>query len=306
MCDETDSAQFDAALARRGLNRRQFAAMGAAVLVWACSSGKPEAAGPEAGSSPSGPAPLGEAMVSIDTPDGDADAFFVHPASGRHPAILLWPDVGGLRDAFKLMARRLARQGYAVLAVNPYYRGARAPVLESFSEWMTPEGKAKIQPLRNGLSADAVTRDARAYVAWLDGQEAVDSTARIGTMGFCMGGPFTVRTAAAAPKRVGAAASLHGGGLATDAADSPHRLLGQTEAAYLFAIAQNDDAKEPETKDALRKAADKARRPAEIEVYPADHGWTVPDSPAYDEPAAERAWARLSALFSERLKTKAG
>lgn len=304
MCDENDLSQFDAALARRGMNRRQFAAMGAAVLVWACSSGEPEAAEPEGKAASQ--TPLSEAMVSIDTPDGAADAFFVHPASGRHPAILLWPDVGGLREAFKVMARNLARQGYAVLAVNPYYRGAQSPILQSFSEWMTPEGKAKIQPLRAALTADAITRDATAYIIWLDEREAVDSTARVGTMGFCMGGPFTVRTAAAVPKRVGAAASLHGGGLVTEEANSPHRLLRQTQAAYLFAIARNDDAKEPGVKDVLRQAAEKAGRPAEIEVYPADHGWTVPDSPAYDKVAAERAWTRLSALFSERLKTKAG
>jgi carboxymethylenebutenolidase len=304
MCDETDLSRFDAALARRGLNRRQFAAMGAAVLVWACSSGKPEAAEPDtAGASASD---IGETMVSIDTPDGKADAFFVHPASGRYPGVLLWPDIGGLREAFKMMARRLAAQGYAVLAVNPYYRGAQSPVLQSFSEWMTPEGKARIQPLREALTADAITRDAKAYVAWLDRQDAVDRTARIGTMGFCMGGPFTIRTAAAVPARIGAAASLHGAGLVGEGADSPHRLLGQTQAAYLFAIARNDDAKEPGVKDALRQAAEKARRPAEIEVYPADHGWTVPDSPVYDKAAAERAWERLSALFSQRLKTKAG
>lgn len=306
MCDEPDLSQFDAALARRGLSRRQFAAMGTAVLAWACSGGKPEAAGPETAAAPTDAPSLAEGAVSIETPDGEADAFFVHPEAGRYPAILLWPDVAGLREAFRGMARRLARQGYAVLAVNPYYRNAPSPQFESFSEWMTAGGRARIQPMRAALTPQAVTRDAKAHLAWLDGQDAADSTAGIGTMGFCMGGPFTIRTAAAVPGRVAAAASLHGGGLVTGEADSPHLLLDRTEASYLFAIARNDDAKDPGASDILRKAAEQAGRPAEVEVYPADHGWTVPDSPAYDEAAAERAWQRLSALFSRRLKTKAG
>lgn len=247
--------------------------------------------------------PLHESVVSLPAGDGTGDAFFVHPARGRHPAILVWPDIAGLRDTFKEMARRLARQGYAVLVVNPYYRGARSPVLERFSDWLTDEGKAKIQPLRSALTAEAITRDADAYTRWLLAQDVVERTAKIGTLGFCMGGPFTVWTAAAIA-HVGAAASMHGAGLVTDAPSSPHRMLGKGDAAYLFAIAQNDDTKDPSSQGTLRNAAKEAGRDAEIEVYPADHGWTVPDSPAYDASAAERAWQRILALFNAQLTRK--
>jgi carboxymethylenebutenolidase len=238
-------------------------------------------------------------MVNITTADGMADAFFVHPARGRHPGVIFWPDVAGLREVNKVMARRLAAAGHAVLVVNPYYRDAPAPIMDSLSEWRTPEGQAKLTPMRANVTPEAVSRDAAAFVAFLDGDAAIDTRRKIGTQGYCMGGPFTVRTAAAAPGRVGAAASFHGGGLVEDKPDSPHRLLGKTKASYLFAIARNDDARQPEAKDALRKAAAEAGRPAEIEVYPADHGWCVADAPAYDPTQAERAWDRLLALYAK-------
>jgi carboxymethylenebutenolidase len=290
MCDDFTEAAEDEALARKGLSRRDFAALGAAATIVACSGGDGEAK--DAGD-------LTERMVQVPTPDGTCDAFFVHPAKGAHPGVVFWPDVAGLRDAKKVMARRLAASGYAVLVVNPYYRGARAPVLDSMAAWRTPEGQAKIGPLRTALNADAVTRDGKAFVAWLDTQPAVDKRRKIGTQGYCMGGPFTVRTAFAAPERVGAAASFHGGGLVGAEPDSPVKLLDKTRAAYLFAIARNDDSRAPGDKDALRAAAEAAKRPAEIEVYPADHGWCVPDAPAYDQVQADRAWDRLLALYAK-------
>jgi carboxymethylenebutenolidase len=185
-----------------------------------------------------------------------------------------------------------------VLVVNQYYRDARAPIVETLADFRTPEGQAKLGPLRAKVTADRVTRDGAAFVAFLDAQDAVDKRRRIGTQGYCMGGPFTVRTAFAAPGRVGAAASFHGNGLVEDAADSPHRLLARTGASYLIAIARNDDARAPADKETLRQAAAAAGRAAEIEVYPADHGWCVPDAPAYDEVQADRAWARLLALYA--------
>ena len=287
MCDEFTLSDEDAALAARGLNRRQFAAMTTAAALAACTSTGGKAASPA----------LTEAMVEIPTADGNADAFLVHPGKGSHPAVILWPDIGGLRDAKKAMARRLAREGYAVLAVNQYYRSARAPVLASFAEWRTPEGQARIRPMAALVTADAVARDAKAFVAWLDRQGSVDRSRGIGVQGYCMGGPFAVRSAAAVPDRIRAAASFHGGGLVTDKPDSPHRLLSGTRASYLFAIARNDDARAPAEKDTLRAAAAAAGRSAEVEVYPADHGWCVPDSPVYDAAAAERAWTRLLALY---------
>ena len=289
MCDELTDAAHDEALARRGLSRRQFAAIGTAAALAAC-TGTDAAA--KNGS-------LVEKAVQVTTPDGVSDCFFVRPAKGRHPGVVFWPDIGGLREAKKAMARRLAAAGYAVLAVNPYYRSAKAPVLSSFAEWRTDAGRAKVMPMVALLTAEAVTRDGGAYAAWLDAQPQVDKTRGIGVQGYCMSGPFTVRTAAAAPGRVKAAASFHGGGLVTDKPDSPHLLLARTEASYLFVIARNDDAKAPADKDTLRQAAEAAGRPAEVEVYPADHGWCVPDSPVYDQVQADRAWARLLALYAK-------
>ncbi|GAA4780896.1 dienelactone hydrolase family protein [Stakelama sediminis] len=270
------------------VNRREFAALGAVGTLAACAPG----------ASMAGTAALAEDHVRIPTRDGTMDAFFVRPAKGRHPAILTWPDIAGLREAFHVMARRLAGQGYAVLVANPYYRDVPAPQFADFNRFRSDNGFQKVSPWRARLTADAIMRDAGALTGWLDARDEVDTAAGIGTNGYCMGGPFTVFSAAGVPGRVRAAASLHGGGLVkADDPQSPDKLLGKTQASYLFAIAQNDDAKEPEDKTDLKQAAAAAGRPAEIEVYPADHGWTVIDSPAYDKAAAEKAWARMSALF---------
>lgn len=287
MCDDFTLSDDEAALAARGLTRRQFAAISSAAALAACTS-----TGSKAGARS-----LSEAQVEIPTPDGTCDAFFVHPAKGRHPAVILWPDIGGLRQAKQAMARRLASEGHAVLAVNQYYRSARAPVLTSFAEWRTPEGQARIRPMAALVTPEAVTSDTRAFVSWLDRQDGVDPTRGIGVQGYCMGGPFAVRSAAAVPGRIKAAASFHGGGLVTDKPDSPHRLLAASQASYLFAIARNDDASAPAEKETLRAAAAAAGRPAEVDVYPADHGWCVPDSPVHDAAEADRAWSRLLALY---------
>lgn len=292
MCDEFTQAAEDAALARKGLTRRDFAALGAAAAIVACSSGKGRA-------EPRPSADIPERTVRIVTPDGTADAFFVHPARGTHPGIVMWPDVGGLRDAFKGMARRLAHAGYAMLLVNQYYRNAPAPVLASFAEWRTPDGQAKLQPMIAAITPDGTMRDAKAFVAFLDTQPVVDKRRRIGTSGYCMAGPYAVRTAAAVPDRVGAVASLHGADLVGADPDSPSNLIARTRASFLFAIGRNDDQRDPNAKDVLRRAAQAAGRPAEIEVYPADHGWCVPDTPMYDQAQADRAWGRMLALFSK-------
>ncbi|HWB76215.1 MAG TPA: dienelactone hydrolase family protein [Nannocystaceae bacterium] len=304
MCDEDTEADNEKYLiTRRDLGLGAGAAF-ATVLV-GCRSATPteQRAAPEAATAPpdanasdaSAATPRGR-MVTIATKDGTADAFFVAPASGRHPGVIVWPDVAGLRDSFTTMATRLATEGYAVLAVNPYYRAAKHPVLSSFEEWRTPEGKAKIGPLREALTADAIASDGAAFVAWLDRQAEVDTSRKIASTGYCMGGPFTLRTAAAAPDRVGLVGSFHGGGLVTDAPDSPHLL--KTKAAALVCIAQNDDEKQPAAKTTLQQTADAAQLAAEIEVYPAQHGWCVTDSPVYDETQAERAWSRLLAMLA--------
>jgi carboxymethylenebutenolidase len=293
MCDKDTIADYDRALARRGLSRRQFAVAGTAALLASCARAGEGAAGGASG--------LTEQLAEIVTPDGKADAFFVHPGNGRHPGVVMWPDIAGLRDASKEMARSLAAAGFAVLVVNQYYRNARAPVLKSLPEYFTPEAQARLLPMREAITPAGTLRDAAAFVAFLDGQDAVDPARRIGTCGYCMGGPFAVRTAVAVPTRVGAVASMHGAWLVTDQPDSPHRILRDSKASFLFAIGQNDDAKAPGDKDALREAASAAGRPAEIEVYPADHGWCALDAPFYDKAQADRANARMIALFASAL-----
>jgi carboxymethylenebutenolidase len=241
---------------------------------------------------------LDEAMVGIETGDGACEAFFVHPREGRHPGVIFWPDAIGPRAATQAMARRLTASGHAVLVPNPYYRLAGLPLGISFASFADEEGRRQVMPLFQSVTPGNVIRDAAALVAWLDGQAAVDSGRGIGTQGYCMGGAMAVRTGAAAPARVRAVASFHGGGLVTDAADSPHRLIAKTQAAFLILPGRDDHASQPEAAAALREAAAAAGRPAEIEVYRADHGWCVPDAPAYDAAEADRAWARLLALYA--------
>ena len=290
MCDDMTVHEEEAALAAGGLNRRQFAVISAAGVLAAC-TGSESAAKARAG--------LSESTVAITTPDGTADAFFVRPAKGKHPAIIMWPDVAGLRPAYLEMGRQLASAGYAVLVVNHYYRSSKAPILATMAEWRTPEGQAKLKPMIAAITPPGVTSDTMAFVAWLDKQASVERRRGIGTIGYCMTGPFTVRAAAAVPRRIKAAVSCHGGGLVTAAPDSPHRLLASTSASYLFAIARNDDARAPGDKDALRAAAKAAGRAAEVEVYNADHGWCTLDAPTYDKTEAARTWARALALFAK-------
>lgn len=292
MCDEFTAVEEERALTLEGVTRREFAALGAVAALAGC-------AGTAGGAASRALPPLTEQMVTFATPDGTAEGFFVHPAKGKHPGVVFWPDIAGVRDASKAMGRRLAQSGFAVLVVNQYYRSARAPVVNTLSEWRLPENQARLGPMRALLTTDAINRDAAAYVGFLDAQKVVDKKRGIGTQGYCMGGPFAVRTAAAVPDRVRAAASFHGGGLVTDKPDSPHLLLPRTQASYLVAIARNDDARAPKEKEALLKAATLAGRPAEIEVYPAEHGWCALDAPVYDRAQAERAWTRLLALYAK-------
>lgn len=307
MCDENTERDNEAWLSRRQLG----VAGAAATVLTACgprtpassgpqASSEPDASGNEATTEPGSPA-VSSRRVTIETPDGEADAVFVTSGSGPHPGVLMWPDIAGLRPAFETMAARLAGDGYAVLVVNPYYRSAKSPILTHFDEWRTEEGRARAAPMVQALSPDGIGRDGAAFVAWLDAQPEVDKTRKIGTQGYCMSGPFTFRVGAAVPDRVGAIASFHGGGLVTTAADSPHTLLAKMKAAALICIAENDHARQPEAKGALEQAAATAGRPAEIEVYPANHGWCALDSPVYDEVQADRAWSRLLATYAAHL-----
>ncbi len=240
--------------------------------------------------------------VDIKTPDGTCDAYFVHPSKGRHPAVLIWPDIFGLRPAFKQMGKRLAGSGYSVLVINPFYRTKRAPTAPEHADFQDPATRTMLTSLMNSLTADTTFTDARTFVPWLDRQRAVDTRRKMGTTGYCMGGPFTFRTAAAFPDRIGAGASFHGASLVTDKSDSPHLLIPQIKAHFLIAIAENDDKRQPEAKDVLRAAFEKAGNPAEVEVYQGTlHGWCPPDSRVYNHDQAERAWGRMLALFETAL-----
>lgn len=272
------------------LSRRQFGALGmGAGLVAAL----PQIAGA---------AEVTESEVVIKTADGSCDAHFVHPSSGAHAAVLVWPDIFGLRDPFRLMGKRLAESGYAVLTINPFYRLKKAPTAPVGASFADPEMRKMLIGQMKSLNAATALTDATAMITWLDAQSSVDTNKKMGTTGYCMGGPLTMRTAASFADRIGAGASFHGGGLVTDAPDSPHRLVSQMKAQYLIAIAENDDQKQPEAKDALRDAFESNKLKAEIEVYAgAKHGWCPPDSRVYNEAQAEKAWGRLLSLFSTAL-----
>lgn len=239
-----------------------------------------------------------ESDVNVTTPDGTADCYFVHPSSGTAPAVLVWPDIFGLRPAFRQMGKRLAQSGYSVLVVNPFYRTKKAPTADAGAA--TPIDQ--VRPLAQSLNEATQMTDAKAFVAWLDGQPSVAKNRKVGTQGYCMGGPFAFRTAAAVPDRVGAVATFHGGGLVTDQPNSPHLEAAKTKAQFLVAIAANDDARSPKDKDVMRETFAKANLPAEIEVYAgAAHGWCPPDSKVYNEAQAEKAWSRLLALYGKAL-----
>jgi len=239
-----------------------------------------------------------ESDVNVPTPDSTADCYFVHPASGSAAGVLVWPDIFGLRPAFRQMGKRLAESGYSVLVVNPFYRVKKAPTAEAGAA--TPI--ESVRPLAQGLNETTQTTDAKAFIAWLDAQPSVSKTRKIGTQGYCMGGPIAFRTAGAVPDRVGAVASFHGGGLVTDMPNSPHLAAAKSKAQFLIAIAANDDARSPKDKDVLKDTFAKASLPAEIEVYAgAAHGWCPPDSHVYNEPQAEKAWSRLLVLYGKAL-----
>jgi carboxymethylenebutenolidase len=239
-----------------------------------------------------------ESEVTVKTPDGTADCYFVHPATGTAAAVLFWPDIFGLRPAVRQMGKRLAESGYSVLVVNPFYRTKKAPTADQGGA--TPI--AQVLPLAQTLNETTHFTDAKAFIGWLDQQPSVNKNRKVGTQGYCMGGPMAFRTAAAVPDRVGAVASFHGGNnLATNMPNSPHLQAAKSKAQFLIAIASNDDAQKPDEKDILKDTFAKANLQAEIEVYKGMHGWCPPDSTVYNEPDAEKAWSRLLVLYGKAL-----
>ncbi len=239
-----------------------------------------------------------EAEVNVTTPDGTADCYFVHPATGTAPGVLMWPDIFGLRPAFRQMGKRLAESGYSVLVVNPFYRIKKAPTADAGAATPIPS----LIPLAQSLTETVQMSDAKAFIGWLDQQPSVAKNRKMGTQGYCMGGPIAFRTAAAVPGRIGAVGSFHGGGLVTDMPNSPHLEAAKSKAQFLIAIAANDDMRAPDEKNVLKETFAKAKLPAEIEVYTgAAHGWCPPDTQVYNEPQAEKAWSRLLALYGKAL-----
>ena len=286
MCDRDHSAEDQERYEALGLiTRKQFGAMlaaGVAMLL-------PKVANAAA---------VTESDVTVKTPDGTADCYFVHPSSGSAPGVLVWPDIFGLRPAFRQMGKRLAEAGYSVLVVNPFYRTQIAPTAAQGAATPIPQ----LLPLARTLNETTQVTDAKAFIGWLDQQPSVAKNRKIGTQGYCMGGAMAFRTAYGVPDRVGAVASFHGGnGLVTDMPDSPHLQAATTKAQFLVAIAQNDDAQAPTEKTVMKETFDKAGVPAEVEVYQAMHGWCPPDSGVYSEPNAEKAWSRLLVLYGKAL-----
>ena len=281
------------------LARRDFVGMSVAAAGLAVAAAPASAAGLE----------VVEKDVEVKTPDGTCDAAFFHPKSGSHPGVLIWPDAFGLRPSLRAMARRLAAEGYSVFVPNPFYRISKAPFTDASNFDFQKDG-AKIQPLMASVgAAGAAEKDAVAYIGFLDAQKEVNKAKKIGTQGYCMGGPLVMRTAATLPDRVGAGGSFHGGGLVTDKPDSPHLLASKIKAHMYFGIATNDDMRQPDAKDKLKEAFIAAKNPAEIEVYSmSQHGWCISDMPKqpngmpiYNQPDAERAWGKLLALYKKSI-----
>jgi carboxymethylenebutenolidase len=285
---------------KNDLSRRDFVALSLAAGL-AAAAGEKLASAAEL--------PVQVTNVDVKTPDGTCDATFIHPTTGSHPAVIIWPDAFGLRPAMVDMGKRIAADGYSVLVPNPYYRMAKAPGIDMNGfNFSNQADMAKLRPLMGSIgAAGAAEKDAAAFVAFLDAQKQVNAAKKIGTQGYCMGGPLVFRTMAAVPNRLGAGGSFHGGGLVTDQPTSPHLMIPKMKGRLYVAVASNDDSRQPDAKDKLKEAFSAANVPAEIEVYKSLHGWCVPDMPAaadspiYNKPEAEKAWAKLVALYKTAL-----
>lgn len=270
------------------VSRRAFGAGAAAAVVLTAAEASAHAA-------------VTEKDVKVKTADGESDAVLLYPSGkGTWPAVLIWTDIGGLRPVFREMGKRLAAQGYVVLAPNPFYRSAKPEAYAKLS-FGTPEGRQALMSYRGAMKDDGVDNDAKAYLAFLDAQPQTNKKKMAGVQGYCMGGPLSFRTAGAVPARMGAVATFHGGGLVTPQPNSPHLLVAKTKASYLIAVAKNDDARAPNDKETLKTTFAETKRPATVEVYGGDHGWTVPGSQVYNQAEAERAWAALTALYKKSL-----
>lgn len=287
MCDSDNGQPFivDTSFTRRSVVLT-LSSMAAAAALPACAAA----------------AKVVEKDVMVPTPDGTADAALFYPAgTGSWPAVLMWPDILGLRPVFREMGRRLAAEGYVVLVPNPFYRTKRAPVVTGSFDFNDPKQVKPLMDLKATLSDAAIDKDATAFIAFLDAQKQTNRKKGAGVQGYCFSGPFAFHTGAVRSDRIRAVATFHGGGLVTKDANSPHLLIPKTKATFVVAIAQNDDKRQPDAKDVLKATFASAKRPATVEVYPADHGWCVPGGRVYDAVQAERAWAALLQMYRAAL-----
>lgn len=291
MCNEDTQQSNEEYLAgKAGITRREFAQAGAAATLMMALPAVVNALD------------VVEQEVNVPMSGGEmSDCYLVHPATGQHAAVIIWPDIMSIRPSFRAMGKRLAQSGYSVLVVNPYYRTVNGRITPEGMGYNNPEIREILIPHYLSLTPETCVLDGRDYVKYMDAQPSVDTNRKIGTTGYCMTGSYVIRLAADMPDRIGAGGSFHGGGLVTDKPSSPHLLADHVNAGLLIAIAQNDDEKQPEAKSVLSKSFEDAGVAAEVEVYPAQHGWCPPDSWVYDEAQAERAWARLLALFDREL-----
>lgn len=290
MCDDRTERDIEKMLERRGLTRREFSATLTTAAIAAMLPPVASASEIKAGE------------VMVPTPDGEADCWLAHPTGGSHAGVIMWPDIKSIRPAFRMMGERLAKSGYTVLVVNPYYRSVKGDVIKTGEEFSDPAVRQRLMPYARSLSTETCLTDGGAFIKYLDAHPSVDSSRMIGTMGYCMTGSYAFRLAAAYPERIGAGASYHGGGLATDKENSPHLLVSKIKAGFLVAIAENDDEKDPEDKNLLREAFSQSSASAEIEVYKGTlHGWCPPGGAAHHPEQAERAWQRTLALFEREL-----
>jgi carboxymethylenebutenolidase len=287
MCDSDNNQSFvvDASFTRRSVMLTMSSVVAAASLP-ACAAA----------------ANVTESDVMVPTPDGSADAALFHPAgAGSWPAVLMWPDILGLRPVFREMGRRLAAEGYVVLVPNPFYRTKRAPIVTGAFDFNDPKQVQPLLALKATLTDAAIDKDAAAFISFLDEQKQTNRRKGAGVQGYCFSGPFAFHTGAVRSDRIRAVATFHGGGLVTKDPNSPHLLIPKTKASFVVAIARNDDQKQPDAKDVLKATFAAAKRPAVVEVYPADHGWCVAGSPTYDHASAEKAWAELLRLYRGNL-----
>jgi carboxymethylenebutenolidase len=249
-----------------------------------------------------------ETDVEIKTPDGTCNAAFIHPRSGSHPGVIIWTDIFGLRPSMREMGKRIASEGFSVLVPNPFYRVGKNQYDDASKVNFQTEYPTKLAPLAASIgAAGAAETDAVAYVEFLDAQKQVNKNKKIGTQGYCMGGPLVFRTCATVPDRLGAGATFHGGGLVTKNPNSPHLLVPKIKGRMYIGVAANDDKSQPDAKDKLKEAFEAAHVPAEIKVYTSLHGWCVPDmppgpaGPIYNKAEAEMAWGKLVELYKAAL-----